>query len=74
MVDIGFRCDFVVDAVEDYFANLAYSDLVRLISWQVGLLAKFGLWSLRVMKASLFAVMSTLSSMPSFVAILLSTE
>ena len=24
LVDIGFRCDFVVDAVEDYFANLAY--------------------------------------------------
>ena len=53
---------------------LPISDLVRLISRQVGLLAKFGLWSLRVMKVSLFAVMSTLSSMPSFVAILLSTE
>ena len=48
---------------------LPISDLVGLISRQVGLLAKFGLWSLRVMKASLFAVMSTLSSMPSFVAI-----
>ena len=37
------------------------------ISRQVGLLAKFGLWSLRVMNASLLAVLSTLSSIPSFV-------
>ena len=43
------------------------SDLVGLISRQVGLLAKFGLWSLRVMNASLLAVLSTLSSIPSFV-------
>ena len=46
---------------------LPISDLVGLISRQVGLLAKFGLWSLRVMNASLLAVLSTLSSIPSFV-------
>ena len=37
------------------------SDLVGLISRQVGLLAKFGLWSLRVMNASLLAVLSTIN-------------
>ena len=47
------------------------SDLVGLISLQVGLLAKLGLWSLSVMNASLLAVASTLSSMPSLVAIFL---
>ena len=36
------------------------SDLVGLISRQVGLLARFGLWSLRVMNAYLLAVLSTL--------------
>ena len=49
-------------------------DLVGLISRQVGLLAKFGLWSSSVMNASLLAVMSTLSSMPSFVAMFLFSE
>ena len=49
-------------------------DLVGLISRQVGLLAKFGLWSFSVMNASLLAVMSTLSSMPSFVAMFLFSE
>ena len=43
---------------------LPISDLVGLISRQVGLLAKFGLWSLRVMNASLLAVLSTLSPIP----------
>ena len=47
------------------------SDLVGLISRQVGFLAKFGLWSLRVMNASLLAVLSTLSSIPSFVVMFL---
>ena len=42
-------------------------DLVGLISRQVGLLAKFGLWSFSVM-------MSTLSSMPSFVSMFLFSE
>ena len=50
---------------------LPISDLVGLISRQVGLLAKFGLWSLRVINASLLAVVSTLSSIPSFVAMIL---
>ena len=43
-------------------------DLVGLMSLQVGLFAKFGLWSLSVMNASLSAVVSTLSSILSFVA------
>ena len=50
---------------------LPISDLVGLISLQVGLLAKFGLWSFSVINASLLAVASTLSSIPSFVAIFL---
>ena len=37
-----------------------------LISLQVGLLAKFGLWSFSVRNASLLTVVSTQSSMPSF--------
>ena len=48
---------------------LPISDLVGLISLQVGLLAKFGLWSFNVIKVSLLAVVSSLSSMPNFVAI-----
>ena len=51
-----------VDAVED---------LVGLMSLQVGLFAKFGLRSLSVMNASLSAVVSTLSSILSFVAMAL---
>ena len=39
-----------------------------LMSLQVGLFAKFGLWSFSVMNASLLAVVSTLSSISSFVA------
>ena len=52
---------------------LLISDLVGLISLQVGLFAKFGLWSFRVINASFFAVMSTRSSMPSFTVIFLSS-
>ena len=48
---------------------LPISDLVELTSLQVGLLAKFGLWSFSVINASLLAVVSTLSSIPNFVAI-----
>ena len=48
---------------------LPISDLVGLISLQVGLLAKFGLWSFSVINVSLLAVVSSLSSMPNFVAI-----
>ena len=50
---------------------LPISDLVGFISRQVSLLAKFGLRSFSVINASLLAVASTLSSMPSFVAIFL---
>ena len=50
---------------------LPISDLVGLIILHVGLLAKFGLWSFSVMNSSLSAVLSTLSSMPSFVAMFL---
>ena len=48
---------------------LPFSDLVGLISLQVGLLAEFGLWSFSVINASLLAVVSTLSSIPNFGAI-----
>ena len=48
---------------------LPISDLVELTSLQVGLLAKLGLWSFSVINASLLAVVSTLSSLPNFVAI-----
>ena len=43
-------------------------DFMGLMSLQVGLFAKFGLWSFSVMNASLLAVVSTLPSIPSFVA------
>ena len=46
-------------------------DLMGLINLHVGLLAKFGLYSFSVMNASLSAVVSTLSSIPSFVAMFL---
>ena len=49
--------------------TLPISDLLGLIRRQVGLLVKFGLWSFSVINASLLAVASTLSSIPSFVAI-----
>ena len=41
---------------------LPISDFVGLISRQVGLLSKFGLWSFNVIKASFSAVVLTLSS------------
>lgn len=53
---------------------LPISDLVGLTSCQVRLLAKFGLSFFSVMNASLLSVVSTLSSMPSFVAMLLFSE
>ena len=43
------------------------TDFVGLMSLQVGLFAKFGLWSFSVMNASLLAVVSNLSSIPSSV-------
>ena len=48
--------------------TLPISDLAGLIRRQVGLLAKFGLWSLRVMKASRLAVALMRSSNCSFLA------
>ena len=48
---------------------LPISDLVGLISLQVGLVAEIGLWSFSVINASLLAVVSTLSSIPNFGAI-----
>lgn len=53
---------------------LPISDLVGLISCQVGLLTKFGLWFFSVMNAFLLAVVSTLSSMTSFVAMFLFSQ
>ena len=47
------------------------SDLVGFMSRQVGLFSKLGLWSFSVINVSLSAVASTLSSIPSFVAIFL---
>ena len=51
-----------------FLLTFPISDFVGLMSLQAGLFAKFGLWSLSVMNASLSAVVSTLSSIPSFVA------
>ena len=70
LVEFGCSRDFAVDSVEGYFADFA-SELVGLISLQVGLLEKFGLWSFSVVNASLLAVVSTLSTIPNFVAIFL---
>ena len=51
-----------------FLLTFPISDVVGLMSLQVGLFAKFALWSFSVMNASLLAVVSTLSSIPSFVA------
>ena len=53
---------------------LPISDLAGLIRRQVGLLAKLGLWSLRVMKASRLAVVLTRSSRSSLLAISLASS
>ena len=52
---------------------LPISDFVGLISRHVGLLWKLGLWSLSVIKASLFAVVLILSSRANFVAMVLAS-
>ena len=49
------------------------SDFVGLISRHVGALLKLGLWSFSVMKASRFAMVSTLSDRPSSSAIALAS-
>ena len=49
-----------------FLLTFPISDFVGLMSLQVGLFAKFGLWFFSVMNASLLAVASTLSSIPSF--------
>ena len=74
LVEFGCSRNFAVDSVEDCFADSTYLRFGGVNYRQVGLLAKFGLWSFRVMSASLLAVMSTLSSMPSFVAMFLFSE
>ena len=53
---------------------LPISDLAGLIRLQVGLLAKLGLWSLRVMKASRLAVVLTRSPRSSLLAISLASS
>ena len=53
---------------------LPISDLAGLIRQQVRLLAKLGLWSLRVMKASRLAVVLTRSSRSSLLAIYLASS
>ena len=50
----------------DVLAILAFDSVEDFFSLQVGLLAKFGLWSFSVRNASLLAVVSTLSSMSCF--------
>ena len=50
------------------------SDLAGLIRWQVGLLAKLGLWFLRVMKASRLAVVLTRSFRSSLLVISLASS
>ena len=62
-----FLRDCAVDAVEDLFADFSYLGL-RGVDESAGRFAKFGLWSFSVMNASFLAVVSTLSSIPSFVA------
>ena len=64
LVEFGCSRNFAVDSVEDCFADSTYLRFGGVNYRQVGLLAKFGLWSFSVMSASLLAVMSTLSSMP----------
>ena len=51
-----------------FLLTLPISDFVGLISLQVNLFAKFGLWSLSVMNASFSALVSTLSAILSFFA------
>lgn len=60
LVDFGCSHGFDVDSSEDSFADLAYLRFGGVIRSQVGFLAKFGLWSLRVMNASSLAVLSSL--------------
>ena len=54
-----------------FLLTFPISDFVKLMSLQVGLFAKFGLWSFSVMNASLLAVASPLSSISSFVFVFL---
>ena len=69
-VEFGLSRDFLVDFFEYCFADSA----LGLISRQVGILVKFGSWSFSVTNASLLAMLSALSSIPSFVAMFLFPE
>ena len=60
LVEFGCFHDFAVDSVEDILLILPISDLVGLISRQVGFLAKFGLWSFSVLiSSSVYSVIDT---------------
>ena len=74
LVELGYSHDSAVNSVEGSFADFSYlrfGGVDQPAGWFVGLLAKFGLWFLRVMNASLLAVLCTLSSIPSFVVMFL---
>ena len=74
LVDVSAFSDLFVDTVQNVLTIiLPISDFVGLISWHVGLLWKLGLWSLSVIKASLFAVVLILSSRANLVAMVLAS-
>ena len=74
LVNAQVVCDGLVYSVEDLLLILPISDLAGLMRRHEGLLAKLGLWSLRVMKASRLAVMLTRSSISSLLAISLASS
>ena len=61
LVNVCLRLDVVNNFFHNCLLILPSSGLQGFISLQLGLLLKFGLWSLRVKNASLFAVMFILS-------------
>ena len=67
LIEIAFFAIVLLMRPRIFLLTLPISDFVGLMSLQVGLFKKFGLWSLSVMNASLSAVVSTLSSILSFV-------
>ena len=71
LVEFGCSRDLLLILSRVTLLILPISDLVGLISLQVGLLSKFVLWFFSVINASLLAVVSTLSSIPNFAAMFL---
>ena len=61
LVKVALRAMVLLMRSRIVLLTLPISDLVGLISLQVGLLAKLGLWSLSVMNASLLAVAASAS-------------